>query len=323
MRAIVQTGYGDPLRVLQLDRVDDPAELGDGQVLVRVVASSINSGDWREVYANPRFIRLMLGVRRPKSRSLGGDVAGIVEKVGPGETDLNIGDEVYGIRSGAFADYVAGINFTRKPANLTLAEAATVPIAGVTALQALVKHGQMKEGERVVINGAGGGVGSFATQIAKALGGEVTAVTSSANLEMVRALGPDHVVDYTREDFTRSGRKHDLIVEIGGDPTVGAMRRALAPQGRIIMVGAGRRGIGVLGRVLGGVIRPRLGQPLKFFIATGPYTEQLETLRALIEAGKVRPVIDRTYSFDQIPEAIRYAATEKTRGKVAIDIAAS
>ncbi len=163
--------------------------------------------------------------------------------------------------------YAAGVNFIRKPANLSLDEAATVPIAAVTALQALEKHGKVQPGEKVVINGAGGGVGSFAVQIAKAMGAEVTAVTSSANLDMVRSLGPDHVVDYTTEDFTKSGQKYDLIVEIGGDQTIGAMRHALAPDGRIVLVGAGRRGIGVLGRVIGTTIRKRLGQPLTFFIA--------------------------------------------------------
>jgi NADPH:quinone reductase-like Zn-dependent oxidoreductase len=319
MRAVVQTGYGDPAKVLSFEQVDEPT-LGDDQVLVRVVATSVNSGDWRQVYASPRFLRLLVGLRRPKDGSLGGDVAGVVEKVGPTASGLNVGDEVYGIRHGAFAEYASGTNFIRKPANLSLREAATVPIAAVTALQALHKHGNVQAGDKVVVNGAGGGVGSFAIQIAKSMGAEVTAVTSTAHLEMVRTLGPDHVVDYSRDDFTRTGTKYDVIVEIGGDQTVGAMRRALSPTGRIILVGAGRRGIGVLGRVIGTTIRRRLGQPIKFFIATGPYGEQLEALRELIEAGKVRPVVDRTYSIDQIADAIRYAATEKTRGKVAISV---
>ena len=320
MRAVVQTGYGDPSRVLELRQVDEPV-IADDQVLVRVAATSINSGDWRRVYASPRFIRLMVGIRRPKKPELGGDVAGVVEKIGPAVTHLKVGDEVYGIRSGAFADYSAGMSFTRKPANLSLEEAATVPIAGVTAYQALVVHGKVQAGEKVVINGAGGGVGSFATQIAKALGAEVTAVTSSANAEMVRGLGADQVVDYSRDDFTKSGQKYDLIVEVGGDQSIGAMRKALTPNGRIVLVGAGRRGFGVLGRLVGSTLRRRLGQPLAFFIADGPYRDQLDALREMIEAGSVRPVIDRTYSIDQIADAIRYAATEKTRGKIAVTVA--
>lgn len=320
MRAIVQHGYGSPERVLRLEDIDRP-EPGEGEMLVRVHSSSLNAGDWRRVYASPFFIRLMGGLRRPSERELGGDVAGVVEAVGPGDTDLKPGDHVYGIRHGALADFVAGANFARMPANLSFEEAAAVPIAGVTALQALQKHGHVAAGERVAIHGAGGGVGTFTVQIARALGAQVTAVTSTDKIELVRQLGAHEVVDYTREDFTKGARRYDLIVEIGGNVPVRSMRRALAHGGRIIIVGAGRGRFGVLSRIIGVTIRTRLGQPIKFFVASGPYEEQLATLREMIETGKVRPVIDRTYSLDETAAAMRYVASEQARGKVVITIA--
>ena len=319
MRAIVQQGYGSPERVVRLEDVEQPVP-AEHEVLVRVRSSSINAGDWRRVYASPFFIRLMSGVRRPSERELGGDVAGVVEAVGPGGSDLEVGDEVYGIRHGALADYVAGQHFVRKPHNLTFGQAAAVPIAGVTAIQALQKHGNIQPGERVAIHGAGGGVGTFAVQLAKAFGAQVTAVTSSDKGDLVRSLGADRVVDYTREDFTRGEERYDLIVEIGGNVPVRSMSRALAPGGRIIIVGAGRGRFGVLSRIIGVTIRRRLGQPIKFFVANGPYQEQLETLRELIEAGKVRPAIERTYDLADVAQAIRHVATEKTRGKVVVTI---
>jgi NADPH:quinone reductase-like Zn-dependent oxidoreductase len=321
MRAIVQSGYGEPERVLELAEVDRP-EPGEKQVLVRVVATSANAGDWRRVYASPAFLRMMVGLRRPKNPTgLGGDAAGVVEAVGLGESGLQVGDEVFGIRSGAFAQYVAGQSFVRKPANLTFEQAATVPIAGVTALQALQKHGDVQPGQKVLINGAGGGVGTFAVQIAKALGAETTAVTSTDKLELMRTLGADHVVDYTRDDFTRLGGRYDLIVDIGGNKSVGAMRRVLADGGKLVMTGAGHGRFGIMGRVFGGWVRRKLGQPLVFYVATGPYQEQLTTLREMIEAGKVTPVIDRTYALTEVAEAMRYLRTEKARGKVAITVA--
>jgi NADPH:quinone reductase-like Zn-dependent oxidoreductase len=323
MRAVIQTGYGEPGKVLQFGDVDRPVP-GEKQVLVRVVATSANAGDWRRVYASPFFIRTMTGLRRPKNpQEIGGDVAGVVEAVGPGDTTLNVGDEVFGIRSGAFAEYVAGQSFVRKPSNLTFEEAATVPIAGVTALQALQKHGNVQSGQKVLINGAGGGVGTFAVQIAKALGAETTAVTSTDKVELMRSLGADHVVDYARHNFTRTGTKYDLIVDIGGNHSVAAMRRVLASGGKLVMTGAGHGRFGVMGRVFGGAIRKRLGQPLVFYVATGPYQDQLNTLREMIEGGQVTPVVDRTYPLDDVAEAMRYLKTQKARGKVAITVAGS
>ncbi|MEX2546912.1 MAG: NAD(P)-dependent alcohol dehydrogenase [Chloroflexota bacterium] len=321
MRAIVQHRYGKPEDVLELrDDVDKP-QVGENQVLVRVSATSLNSGDWRRVYASPAFIRLVAGYRRPKDRLLGGDAAGVVEKVGPGATELKVGDEVFGIRSGAFAEYVSGQHFVRKPANLSMEHAATVPIAGVTALQALREKGNVQPGERVLINGAGGGVGTFAVQIAKAFGAEVTAVTSSDKVDLVRSIGADHVVDYSRTNFTKGGYRYDLIVDIGGNHSFRALHRCLAPNGRIVMVGAGKGMFGVFGRLIGGKVRKSvLKQPVVFFIAYGPYQDQLTTLKELIEAGKVTPVIDRSYPLTDIAQAITYSGTEKTRGKVVITI---
>lgn len=319
MKAVVQPAYGSP-DLLRFEEVETPAVV-DGGALVRVRATSINSGDWRRVFARPFLVRLFSGIRRPRDPRLGGDVAGVVEALGSDVVHLSVGDEVYGLRSGAFAEYVSGQSFVRKPSNLTLIEAAAVPIAGVTALQAVRDHGHVQPGQRVLVNGAGGGVGTFAVQLAKAFGAEVTAVTRTQKLELVRALGADHVVDYTRADFWRGGQQYDVIVDCGGAPTVAAFRRALSPGGILVLVAAGKGAFGSIGRFIGARIRSRLlRQRVVVFIASGPYRENLETLRDLIEAGKVRPVIDRTYSLAQIADAIRYAEAERTCGKIAVTV---
>src|SRR5688572_21931852 len=225
MKAVRHIGYGDPATAIAVGEAEKPVATGK-QALVRVVASSINAGDWRAVYASPWWLRLIAGYRRPRDPALGGDVAGVVEAVGPDATELRTGDEVFGIRSGSLAEYVAGENFVRKPVNLSPEEAATVPIAGVTALQALQKYGNVQPRQKVIINGAGGGVGTFAVQIAKALGAEVTAVTSTDKLELVRSLGAEHVVDYTSDDFTRdAAQRYDLVVDVGANRSVRAMGR--------------------------------------------------------------------------------------------------
>jgi NADPH:quinone reductase-like Zn-dependent oxidoreductase len=319
MKAIVHTGYGAPEKVLGIGEAQRPSPK-ERQVLVRVAASSVNAGDWRAVYASPAFIRLMGGLRKPRETELGGDVSGVVEEVGPDCPDLHVGDEVYGIRHGAYAEYVAGEHFVAKPHNLSLEEAAAVPIAAVTALQALEKHGRIQSGERVLIHGAGGGVGSFAVQIAKALGAHVTATTSARKLEAVRGLGADVVLDYSESDFTSGSERYDLIVDIGGNPSFRRMRRVLASGGRIILVGAGRGIFAVLPRIIAAYLRRRLGQPIKFFVATGPYGEQLTKLREMIESGRVKPLIEHTYGFDEVPAAIRRGATEDTLGKLVIRV---
>jgi NADPH:quinone reductase-like Zn-dependent oxidoreductase len=234
-------------------------------------------------------------------------------------TDLLPGDEVFGIRTGAFADYVSGKNFVRKPADLTFEEAAAVPVAGVTALQAVRDRGSVKAGQRVLVNGAGGGVGHLALQIAKSFGAEVTGVTSTDKLEMVKSIGADHVIDYRREDFTKSGNVYDVIIDCGGDHSFGACRRALARGGVLVIVGAHKR---VLTRLLVGTLRRRLlRQSVVFFLAS-VRKEDLLTLKELVEAGKLRPVIDRTYSLPETPAAIGYAEKQSAAGKVVITVPA-
>ena len=318
MRAVVQQGYGKPERVLRVEEVDPPV-VEDDRALVRVHATSVNAGDWRRVRANPAFIRLIEGLRRPKNPLFGGDVAGIVEAVGKEITDLAPGDEVYGIRSGAFAEYVASKNMVRKPANLTLEEAAAVPIAGVTALQAVRDHGELQPGQRVIVNGAGGGVGSMCVQIAKAFGGEVTAVTRTESVATMHAIGADHVIDYRKADFTRDGSRYDLIIDVGGNRSIRHLRRVMAPGGRMVLVGAGHGGVGALGRFVGGNLRRRLKQPVTTFIAD-VRREDLETLTELIEAGKLKPVIERTYRLDELPAALRHVEDGHARGKVVVTV---
>ena len=318
MRAVVQQGYGTPERVLRVEEVDPPV-VEDDRALVRVHATSVNAGDWRRVRANPAFIRLIEGLRRPKNPLFGGDVAGIVEAVGKEITHLAPGDEVYGIRSGAFAEYVASKNMVRKPANLTLEEAAAVPIAGVTALQAVRDHGDLQPGQRVIVNGAGGGVGSMCVQIANAFGGEVTAVTRTESVDTMHAIGADHVIDYRKADFTRDGSRYDLIIDVGGNRSIRHLRRVMAPGGRMVLVGAGHGGVGALGRFLGGNLRRRLKQPVTTFIAD-VRREDLETLTELIEAGKLKPVIERTYPLDELPAALRHVEDGHARGKVVVTV---
>ncbi|HET6745235.1 MAG TPA: NAD(P)-dependent alcohol dehydrogenase, partial [Candidatus Limnocylindria bacterium] len=284
MKAIRQDRYGSP-DLLQLAEVDKP-ELEDDRVLVRVRASSVNAGDWRQVRANPFLIRLIGGLRRPRSPLVGADVAGVVEAIGANVTDLQPGDEVMGIRSGAFAEYVCGANFVKKPANLSFEQAAAMPIAAITALQGLRDHGQVQPGHRVLINGAGGGVGTFAVQLAKHLGADVTAVTRSGNADLVKELGADRVIDYTREDFTRSG-PYDLVVDVGGNRSIASMRRALAPDGRVVLIAAATGGLGVLGRIAAAAFRSRvLKQRVKFFVADVS-KDDLRLLADLAEAGKI------------------------------------
>jgi NADPH:quinone reductase-like Zn-dependent oxidoreductase len=319
MRAIVQEGYGNPERVLRLAEVDPPV-VEDERALVRVRATSVNAGDWRRVRANPLFIRFVEGIRRPKSPLFGGDVAGVVEAVGKNITHIAPGDEVYGVRTGAFAEYVASKNMARKPANLTLEEAAAVPIAGITALQAVRDHGELQPGQRVLVNGAGGGVGSMTVQIAKAYGGDVTAVTRTESVEATRSIGADRVIDHRMADFTRDTARYDLIIDIGGNRSIRHLRRVLAPGGRLVLVGAGHGGMGAMGRFMGGALRRRvLKQPLALFIAD-VRREDLETLTQLIEAGKLRPLIERTYRLDELPAALRHVEEGRARGKVVVTI---
>ena len=321
MKAIVRDTYGSP-DVLELREIDEPL-LADDCVLVRVRAAAINPADWYALTGRPLAARVQTGLRRPKQRVLGVDFAGTVEAVGRDVTGFQPGDEVFGGRSGALAEYVCVRKaIAPKPANLTFEQAAAVPVAAITALQGLRDKGQLRPGQHVLINGASGGVGTFAVQIAKALGAEVTGVCSTGKVELARSLGADHVVDYTREDFTRSDRRYDLMLDIAGSRTWAEYRRVLTRQATAVIAGAPKGGpvLGPLSRVA----RLRLGamrgsQKVVFFIAKLDRPD-LEVLRELLEAGKVTPAIDRRYELSEAADAFRYLEEGHARGKVVVTV---
>ena len=320
MKAIVKDRYGSP-DVLEIREVEKPALSADDAVVVRIRAVALNAHDWHMMRGKPYFARIGEGLRAPKEPRLGLDFAGIAEEVGPNRTDVTPGDQVYGSRYGAFAEYVSTKNAVPMPAGLSFEQAAAVPTAAMTALQGIRDHGGVADGERVLVIGAGGGVGSFAVQIAKALGAHVTAVTSTKTVEMARSIGADEVIDYGRNDFTRGDARYDFILDVGGTVRLSHMRRVLTPTGRIVMV-APQPGqwVGPIARIAGAMITSRLGsRPIGIFLAE-PRTEDLLTLKGLIEAGKVRPVIDRTYRFEQIPEGIRYLESGSVGGKVVVTV---
>lgn len=321
MKAIVRDKYGPD--ALELQEVEQP-ELVDDGVLVRVRASSVNRVDWYEVTGAPWIVRPLMGLRRPKSRLIGRDFAGTVEAVGKEVTDLQPGDDVFGGKSGggSFAEYVCvPMGVARKPANLTFEEAAAVPVAALTALQALRDHGQLQPGQEVLVNGASGGVGTFAVQIAKALGAEVTAVCSTRNVEQARSLGADHVIDYTREDFTRSGRRYDIILDVAGSKSWSQCRRVLNPHATLVMVGAtGNPLTGPLGHIAKVRLAAlRGGQQAVFLIANfnGP---DLGVLRELLESGKVKPVVEKRYELGEVADALRYLGEGHAQGKIVINV---
>jgi len=307
--------------VLELREVDEP-ELTDDGVLVRVRAAAINPADW---YAMSGLLvgRVQTGLRRPKSKGIGTDFAGTVEAVGKDVTGFGPGDEVYGARAGALAEYVnVRIGVGRKPANLTFEEAAAVPVAAVTGLQGLRDKGQVRAGQKVLINGASGGVGTFAVQIAKALGAHVTGVCSTRNVETARSLGADRVIDYTQEDFTRSSERHDLMLDIAGSRSWSELKRVLEPDATVVVVGApkGNRLIGPLGHI----VKLRLAslpgsRKAVFFIAKVDRTN-LSVLRELIESGQVKPVIDRRYELGEVADAFRYLGEGHAQGKLVVAI---
>ncbi len=325
MKAVVQDTYGSAA-VLETRGIGKP-EIGDDQVLVRVWAAGVNPGDWAIMGGLPYIARPVYGLRKPKNAVRGTDVAGTVEAVGAGVTRLRPGDEVFGWcggLGGAFAEYAAASEdaLAPKPANLTFERAAAVPMAGLVALQALRDHGCVRAGQKVLVNGASGGIGTFAVQIAKALGAEVTGVCSTRNVEMVRSIGADHVIDYTREDFAEGDQRYDLILDIGGNSTLSRLRRALNPQGTLVIAGGegGGRWLGGTDRQLRAMmLSPFVGQKLGTFINKENH-EDLIVLKELIEAGTVTPVIDRTYPLSEVPEAIRYLEEGHARGKVVISV---
>ncbi len=324
MQAIVYHTYGST-DVLKLEDVQKPVPQ-DNEILVKVIAASAAAGDWRLLRADPFLVRLMYGLLTPKYKILGADVAGRVEAVGRNVKQFQPGDEVYGDLSncgfGAFAEYVAAPEgaFALKPTNLTFEQAAAVPVSAVTALLGLRDGGQIQAGQQVLINGASGGVGTFAVQIAKAFGAEVTAVCSTGKMDMVRSIGADHVIDYTKEDFTKNGQQYDLILAANGYHPLSAYQRALRPQGVYAMTGGTTAQM--FEAMLLGPMRSKKGGQRLGNIMTKPNQKDLLVLKELIEAGKVTPVIDRRFPLHDVAGAIRYLETGHAAGKVVITIGA-
>ncbi|OLC44698.1 MAG: alcohol dehydrogenase [Acidobacteria bacterium 13_1_40CM_65_14] len=321
MKAIVYHSYGSP-DVLHCEYVEKPSP-GDDEVLIRIRAAAANPLDYH-LMGGAYIMRLMTGLRKPKPTRPGADLAGEVEAVGRNVTRFQPGDPVFGGVRGAFAEYVCAPEnrLALKPANLTFEQAAAIPVAGLTALQGLRDKGRIQPGQKVLINGAAGGVGTFAVQIAKSFGAEVTAVCSTRNVDLVRSIGADHVIDYTRDDFTRSAQRYDLIFDCVGNRPLSACRRVMTPKGTFVAVGArpGGRWIGPLPHLLKVLVSSRfVSQNLVFFIASIG-TDDLIVLKELIEANKVTPIIDRRYTLSEAPEAIRYLKEGHARGKVVLTV---
>jgi NADPH:quinone reductase-like Zn-dependent oxidoreductase len=322
MQAIVYHTYGSP-DVLKLEEVQKPVPQDD-EVLVKVLAASAAAGDWRLLRADPFLIRFMSGLRKPKYKILGAAVAGRVEAVGANVTQFQPGDAVVGDLSecgfGAFAEYVAASEqaFALKPTNLTFEQAAAVPVSAVTALQGLRDHGQIQPGQKVLINGASGGVGTFAVQIAKAFGAEVTAVCSTGKLELARSIGADQVIDYTQEDFTQTGERYDLILAANSYQPLSAYQRALCPQGIYVMTGGATAQM-FEAMLLGPWRSKKGGQKLGNLLAK-PNQKDLMFMKELLEAGKVTPVIDRCFPLRGVADAIRYLEAGHAKGKVVITV---
>jgi NADPH:quinone reductase-like Zn-dependent oxidoreductase len=314
MKAIVYERYGSP-DILELRDVEKPSVTDDG-VLVRIRAASTNPYDWHFMRGKPLFTRLMFGLFRPKDHRLGADLAGEVEAVGKDVTRFRPGDSAFGEGAGAFAEYACVPErwLARKPTNLTFEQAAAVPMAANTALQGLRDGGRIQAGQKVLIHGASGGVGTFAVQIAKSFGAEVTGVCSTKNVEMVKKIGADHVVDYTRDDFTRGETRYDLMLDTIGDRSLRACRRVLAQKAVYVFIG------GRMSHLASTMLaRPFVSQDVKAVVAKRSSAD-LEFLAGLIEAGKVAPVIDRTYPLSEVPAAIRYLEGGHARGKIVITV---
>ena len=321
MNAIVYDKYGSP-DVLEPREIERPLLTDDG-VLVRVRASSVNPVDWHMLTGTPYLARLEAGLCKPKNKVLGVDFAGTVEAVGKDVTHVRPGDEVFGARNGAFAEYVCVREaVVPKPASLTFEQAAAVPVAAITALQGLRDHGQIRAGHNVLINGASGGVGTFAVQIAKSFGAEVTGVCSTRNVDAARSIGADRVIDYTQEDFTRSGERYDLMLDVVGNRSWSECRRVLNPHATLVMVGGPKTNplIGPLGHVVKVRLASlRSNQKVVFFLAKTNKAD-LAVLRDLLEAGKVTPVIDERYELNQVSDALRHLWDGHSQGKNVIAI---
>jgi NADPH:quinone reductase-like Zn-dependent oxidoreductase len=320
MKAAVYSRYGPP-DVVQIKDVEKPVPK-DNEVLIEVRAASVNPLDWHFLRGTPYFVRIMTGLRKPKDKRLGVDVAGQVEAVGRNVTQFKPGDEVFGSCRGAFAEYACTSEsaLVIKPDNVTFEQAASAPVAAFTALQGLRDKGQIQLGQKVLINGAGGGVGTFAVQIAQSFGAEVTGVCSTRNVDMVRSIGADQVIDYTQEDFTKCGQRYDLFLDCVGNHSLSACRRVLNSKGIYIVVGGpgSRWMIGALARSITALVLSRfVSQKLVIFLAR-PSKEDLTIMHELMAAGKVTPVIDKRYRLSEVPEAIRYLEEGHARGKVVI-----
>ena len=322
MKAIVYSNYGSP-DVLRCEEIERPAT-GDDEVLIKVRAASVNPIDWHFMRGTPYFLRMQLGLRKPKATRLGIDVAGQVEAVGRNVTQLKPGDEVFGSSRGTFAEYVCAraSSLAMKPNNVTFEQAASVPVAGFTALQGLRDKGHLQPGQKVLINGASGGVGTFAVQIAKSFGADVTGVCSTRNADMVRSIGADHVIDYTKEDFTKSDGRYDIILDNVGNHRFFECRRVLNPKGTHVGVGGatGNWMIVALAGLAGTLIVSRfVSQNFVVFIGKGS-KEDMAILGELMAASKVTPIIDRRYTLSETSEAIRYLEQGHARGKVVITL---
>lgn len=323
MRAVVQDRYGS-LEVLTPAVIDRP-EPGEHDVLMRVRAAGLDRGTWHLMTGQPYLMRVIgFGFRRPKNRVPGLDAAGTVAAVGSAVTRFVVGDEVYGVARGSYAEYAAAHEdkLARKPANVSFEQAAVVPVSGLIAQRGLVDVGRLQRDQSVLITGASGGVGSYAVQLAKAIGAEVTAVSSTSKADLVRSLGADHVVDYTREDFADGTRRYDLILDVAGNPTLARLRRALTPHGTAVILGGeqGGRVTGGFGRTLRApLLSPFVGQRLAM-VTANENGHDLERLTAWIEAGQVSPHVDRTYSLEDVSEAMGRLAAGDVRGKLAISI---
>src|SRR2546427_1534786 len=321
MKAIVRERYGPP-DVLELREVDKPV-VGDDEVLVRVHATSVNPVDWHTMTGTPYLVRLMAGLLKPKSKFLGVDFAGTVEAVGRDVTQFQTGNEVFGARDGAFADYVCVREeraVVQKPANVTFEQAAAVAVAGISALQGLRDKGQIRSGQKVLINGASGGVGTFAVQVAKSFGASVTGVCSPRNVEMVRSMGANRVIDYTQEDFIRDGQRYDMLFDVAGNHSWSDCKKVLMPNGTHVVAGqSSREKPSVLPFLLAPLVSRFRKQRLVTFIAKHSNAD-LVALKELMEAGKLTPIIDRTFPLRDVPEAIRYLGEGHPRAKIVITV---
>ena len=323
MKAIVHCDYG--VANLKLEEIEKPTP-ADDQILVRVRAASVNPYDWHFVEGTPKIIRLMgIGVRKPKEIRLGVDFAGTVETVGKNVTQFKPGEEVFGGREGAFAEYVcrrAVGSVASKPASITFEQAASLNIAGITALQAVRDRGKIQPGQKVLINGASGGVGTFAVQIAKSFGADVTGVCSTRNVDLVRSLGADRVIDYTKEDFTKGEQKYDVILDNVANHSLSEFRHVLTPNGKYVMIGGGganEQGVfGVMLRPLKAMVLSKFVDQQMGMMMADSNQKDLSLLAEMVESGKMKPVIDRTYKLAEVPEAIGYLEQGHARGKVVI-----